>query len=185
MNKRAFSLTLLLSIPTALLSGTAIPSQKDLFLGAAAKKAVLDLTVQVAHEGLDQLYDEGKLSEQSAAHKRLMGMSDDDRTYVIIKAQFERIKNSLLSEQDALNAILPEHARRTAHDWALQFVNEARAKSLGDSAGRNVETAIKNNRNCTGYDIARNFGHSQHIGIIQSLRCDGTGRNNTDLPSIY
>ena len=180
MNKRAFSLTLLLSVPTALLSGTAL--QNNLFLDPAVQKTFLDSSVQRAHKCLDQQYDEGsKLSEQSVAYARLRGMSDVDRTYVIRKAHLERIKNSFLSEQDAVNAILPAHAFRTAHDWALQFVNEARAKKIGESFERNVITEIKNNKNCTGYDIAKNFGENQQIEIRKSLSIDDTGMH-TQLP---
>lgn len=175
MNKHIFSLTLLISAPTVLLSSTAV-SQKNLFLDAG---------VLVTHEWVTKLYYEGKLSENSAAHTRLKNIPADDRICIILKADALRIRNGFLTEQDALNEMLQSHAYDTAYKYAAQYVNETRAKSLADSIKGNVRTAIRNNNNCSGYDIAGQFGYQQQVKIINSIKTDGTGRNNTNLPSGY
>jgi hypothetical protein len=175
MNKHIFSLTLLLSVPTALLSAAAIP-QKDL---------ALEASVLLAPLWINKAYSDGAMSEDSAGYARLKNMPPADRTCILLKAYLERIKDSRLSEQDSLNAILQTHAYDTAYKFASQYVNEVRAASLARSIKGNVETAIRNNRNCTGYDVAGQFGYNQQVKIIQSLNTDSTGRNTIPLPSIY
>lgn len=182
MNKRAFSLTLLLSVPTALLSGTG--PQNNIFSDPAVQKIFLDASVLLVPVWINKAYSDGTISDCSNSYERLKGMSAADRMCIVFKTAVLRTENSILSEQDALNKIIIAHEYDTTYAHVIKYASREAAEKLATSFSGNVRAVVSRN-GFTGHDLEKHFGQAQKAEIERYIRTYYQNTIHTRLPGNY
>jgi hypothetical protein len=176
MNKHIFSLTLLLSVPHAVMCGTVTPPPS--LAGHAGKfleKIVDDIPDQV-------------LEDSSKLYTRLNGLSDEMRMKLIVQICIARHLDPSKHESEVLVSAIGHMEYETARAVALRYTSDYDlAERVAKSQQGNTEAALKGNPRFTVPDIKEYFGHEQHKKVVKALSyySADAGRFHTRLPTLY
>jgi hypothetical protein len=158
MNKHIFSLTLLLSVPHAVMCGTVTPLDPLVNPIQQMFAIVTDRTPVDVLVGCSNL------------HERLKGLPSELRMLIVMHACHTRQLDSSRPELEVAQNVIGQLVYAAAYKKSLEYTTAEVAERLARSQRGNVEAMMKNNSGFTGSDVSQHFGHEQHKRIVNALR---------------